>query len=1028
MNTQTPPSPTRHAYPFLALLVLALIVVGAASADVPNRVGVRGAVPLPGTQQQELGNITFPAPYNVFEFLVTCGACHGGTIDQQAGHFGNWSGSSMASAARDPVFRAGQMIANAQITSVTGQDGAGSMCFRCHSPNGWYSGRFDPALNGAADGSTMIHTILLSTDDEGITCETCHRSLGAVTYQRADLDPTDPAWNLMAGIDDWPHSGMPYIDQDGDPTLAVGNPYGSGSLQIDDGMTYGGRYPGYVQPYCSDIPLIADPQGYMGWSPGGLYTGQTYGVYPPGWLDPQGNPVGGLPAFNADGSLPIQMDVPIGPPLNPDGSPCYQCQSVSLEHPTFGPSYVEDPAMCGSCHDLTLPVLNNGMPQQRTFSEWKFSALGDENSADYQSCQSCHMPRLQHEYSDSAPVSLNADPVVSGWFPYAKSRTNTAFHKFAGANRDLPMMMKALYPEIDFEVIGGGEGATGVWIGTGYDPRIFPGMLSNRDPMFDRNQRNTEVTLQEGVDVQILGQPVCRGGQGTCILQVKVVNNTGHRLPSGFADGRRMWLNVEVYDTQGNILYESGYYDEATATLYNDRSMAGLNRALTRSIYGLRLPSVMIYDRVTGTCADDGMGNLTSCTPSFDVLNDYVLFDNRIPPFGFDYAAYRTAGIKFWSYLPGTRIPFEQYNASTGQPTRYAAGTNYDVVTYSFPGTAAQIGGARVRVMYQSQTREYMEYLRLNDVSTLRPQGQPRPWEPNYPLTPNYLGDEFGLANVVQQMQNDGWLQPGETLNDNWGGLAYASWYVTGKGSPFVVAVADTRDAAPPPPADIQVWPQCDPVTGDCVGGRINPDTGFLEAYTQIITWTAVPEADGYLVWIKYGPGLTTASWDRLATVPAGTTQLINTAINVNKTYQYKIQSYNGAGYGPESPVVTATTPWDLPLPPENLAFTSATSTTITMSWMDVSDNEDGWAVFRADAGGTGAPLLIATFPTANQGGFGGVSFTDGDLTNPDVTWTANWTPLQPGMCYNYMVEAYNTAGNSGTNVNGAVQMCTTGP
>ena len=30
----------------------------------------------------------------------------------------------------------------------------------------------------------MIHSILLSTDDEGILCEFCHRAIGNVTFKR----------------------------------------------------------------------------------------------------------------------------------------------------------------------------------------------------------------------------------------------------------------------------------------------------------------------------------------------------------------------------------------------------------------------------------------------------------------------------------------------------------------------------------------------------------------------------------------------------------------------------------------------------------------------------------------------------------------------------------------------------------------------------------------------------------------------------------------------------------------------------
>jgi fibronectin type 3 domain-containing protein len=970
---------------FLSLAVIILALASVTFADVPNRVGVRGTVPNPGTQQQELGNITFPAPYNVFEFVVTCMACHGGTIDQQTAHGGNWAGSAMASAARDPIFRANQMIVNNAVKNAIGKDGAGNMCFRCHSPNGWLSGRFDPTLNGAADGSTMIHTILLSTDDEGIMCETCHRSIGAVTMKRPDLDPMDAVWNMMADIDDWPHSGGPYQDQAGDMTIAAGNPYGDTTLQFADGMTYGGRYDGYVLPFWSDIPIPLSS----------YYTGQTYGIYPPGTFDNLGNDISGQPAFNPDGSLPIQYDVPIGPPLNPNGTPCYSCQSVSLEHPTFGPSFVEKAEFCGSCHELTVPVLNHGMPEQRTFSEWKFSAFGQEGP-DHRTCQSCHMPRLSHEYSDGAPVTLNADPVVSGWYPYAKSRTNTAVHKLAGANRDLPMIMKELYPEVDFEVIGGGEGANGVWVSTGNDPRIFPGMLSTRDSMWDRNQRNTEISLHDGVDIQIVNGPTWNAIAQKWEVQVKVINNTGHRIPSGYPDGRRLWISLEVQDNTGAVVYESGHYDPDTATLFTDGSMAGLNRALSPVIDDAN-NAVMIYERVTGTCTDDGLGNLIGCTPSLSLLNDTILFDNRIPPYGFNYAQYRESGVKFWNYNPATCVPYEDV-------TRFGNGMNFDLITYAFSAPDTAQLAVRAEAYWETHTREFMEHLRVNDTSTVRPQGPARVWDVNYPLAPNYLSDEYGLSDISAEIQAAGFIN--EPLRDNWGGIAYAAWYRTGKGAPYLVAVADTAAATLPAPTGLQV------------NGFINPDTNLVEPYTQVLNWNPVAGADGYVVWIKYGPGLTTASWDKLAIVQAPATELINTSLNVDKTYIYAVQAFNGAGFGPASTEVAAKTPWDLPLPPENLQFVSSTSTSISMTWFDASDNEDGWIVRRRDVPSDPNVLTfpeITRFVTANMGGFGGVSFIDTDAA------------LQPGRCYNYVVEAYNSAGNSGWNVNGPVQMCTGG-
>ena len=527
--------------------------------------------------------------------------------------------------------------------------------------------------------------------------------------------------------------------------------------------------------------------------------------------------------------------------------------------------------------------------------------------------------------------------------------------------------------------------------------------------MWERNKRNTEIKLQEGVKVQIVNGPVLNGGVWE--VQVKVINQTGHRLPTGYPDGRRLWVHLQVFDAAGGQVYESGHYDPATARLYTDNGMTGFNRALSPVIDATAQNAVMVYERVTGTGTFDPVtGDLTSCVPSPNLLNDMILFDNRIPPFGFNYTAYREAGVKFWAYDPANFIPYEDSG-------RYPDGQNWDLITYRFPAGVGTPVSASAEVCYQSHTREFVEHLRAQDTSTLRPEGPPRVWALNYPLDPNYLSQEFGLAVVEARMKNDGWLAPTERLNDNWGGIQYAAWYVTGKGAPFVAAVADTTDTVPPAPNNLRVFPEVDPVTGQPVGGVIDPVTGLLQPYTQLVTWDPVVNADGYLVWIRYGTSDTTAHWDKLAIVyddgnPVTRLELTNTAINVNKTYAYKVQAFNGAGYSPESVVVAQTTPWDLPLPPENLKFVSATATSITMSWADVADNEDGFIISRQDAGVVGAYTIIARIPSQTPGGlFGGNTWTD--------------ETVAPERCYNYIVEAYNASGSSGPNVNGPVQMCT---
>ena len=51
------------------------------------------------------------------------------------------------------------------------------------------------------------------------------------------------------------------------------------------------------------------------------------------------------------------------------------------------------------------------------------------------------------------------------------------------------------------------------------------------------------------------------------VLTVRVTNESGHKLPTGYPDGRRMWLHVRAFDAARNVVFESGRYVFATGDL-----------------------------------------------------------------------------------------------------------------------------------------------------------------------------------------------------------------------------------------------------------------------------------------------------------------------------------------------------------------------------------------------------------------------------------------------------------------------------
>jgi hypothetical protein len=445
----------------------------------------------------------------------------------------------------------------------------------------------------------------------------------------------------------------------------------------------------------------------------------------------------------------------------------------------------------------------------------------------------------------------------------------------------------------------------------------------------------------------------------------------------------------------------------------------------------------MVYERVTGLCVStDSTRNSTilgapfiypdptaglgapidHCTPSASLLNNFILFDNRIPPKGLDYAQARLAGVKFWNYGAGY-VPSEdgsRYNADQ-------LANGYDEVTYRFVAAPGQALSASVDLMWQTHTREFMEHLRNQDASTVRPEGPPNPADPLYPAAPNYLSNSINGLPLSSYTALDG-----SALNDNWGGVAYAAWLATGKGAPYRVDRDDTAVvAAPAAVGGVTVVPT----------GEIDPVTMVPDVFSATINWQPVAGADGYEIWVLYGkpdainPGQSTATadWDRLAVVDASTTSFIERVLNPDKTYGFKIVAFNGKGRSADSNVVSYKSGANLPSAPINLTASKAApesgANSITLSWWDTADNEARFEVWRFPGILNGMPFGQATKFNAI------ISQTAGPVGGQPVTGTNTWVDadptLAPDTCYYYRVRSMTDGGDVSIWTDPLVQGCT---
>jgi hypothetical protein len=170
------------------------------------------------------------------------------------------------------------------------------------------------------------------------------------------------------------------------------------------------------------------------------------------------------------------------------------------------------------------------------------------------------------------------------------------------------------------------------------------------------------------------------------MLVVTVTNQSGHKLPTGYVEGRRMWLQVEGYDINGTVVYTSGAYNVATGDL------AGYHSD----------PTLKVYESLHGLSPDLAAQLGLAAGHSFHfILNNVIICDNRIPPRGYEFAAFNEA--RAAPYANGRPAPH-----------LYNDGQYWDTTLYNLPGNVVS---GTVRLLHQIASKEYIEFLRDNNLN-----------------------------------------------------------------------------------------------------------------------------------------------------------------------------------------------------------------------------------------------------------------------------------------------------------------------
>jgi hypothetical protein len=163
--------------------------------------------------------------------------------------------------------------------------------------------------------------------------------------------------------------------------------------------------------------------------------------------------------------------------------------------------------------------------------------------------------------------------------------------------------------------------------------------------------------------------------------RLRITNKTGHKLPTGYPEGRRMWVNIQFLDAAGKLLKETGEYGDKQDTIFGDPvTVPTLLEPEETTVYecvpGLSIAQAAKFGKKPGS--------------SFHfVLNDVITKDNRIPPKGFKNES-------FAEHL------CEPVGAT------YADGQYWDDIELALPAGCNKVS---VRLMYQSVSWEYIQFL-----------------------------------------------------------------------------------------------------------------------------------------------------------------------------------------------------------------------------------------------------------------------------------------------------------------------------
>ena len=316
----------------------------------------------------------------------------------------------------------------------------------------------------------------------------------------------------------------------------------------------------------------------------------------------------------------------------------YGDASGPMPHLTKKSDYHASGHLCGNCHDTSNPLQAedvNKVPAyayghiERTYSEWALSDFAQQGTDG--SCQSCHYPAV--------PGGGQAS-------------------RFGSAQRDHFVVHGPVGSSIWVR-----DATWAAWKGQDMDQTAF-----------DLAKERTEALLKKAATLSLtFPKP------GGALL--RITNETGHKLPTGYPEGRRMWINARFYDASGKVLREIGRYGKVKDTIFGDAVEASTL---------LDPNDTTVYECLPGISEVQAAKYGKTAGKSFHfILNDVIVKDNRIPPKGFKNSTFK-----------------ERLAQPIGAD--YPDGQYWDEKEFELPEGCTRVS---VRLMMQSVSWEYIKFL-----------------------------------------------------------------------------------------------------------------------------------------------------------------------------------------------------------------------------------------------------------------------------------------------------------------------------